>query len=119
MGEKDNVDERENERYSSAIPFLPPIGLDTLKYYYWVYGFGVAGLVIFGGLIAPACSCGSDSGFVRRRRGRSAVSLAGCRGEQPNGEREGEVLLLWRFWIPLVRRMRRNRNYRRAGVPKL
>ena len=52
--EKDNVDERENERYSSAIPFLPPIGLDTLKYYYWVYGFGVAGLVIFGGLIAPA-----------------------------------------------------------------
>ncbi|QDZ21698.1 chloroplast protein ORANGE-GREEN [Chloropicon primus] len=46
--------EQDDEPYSSAIPFLPPVGTDTLKYYYWVYGFGVAGLVIFGGLIAPA-----------------------------------------------------------------
>ena len=43
-----------DERYSSAIPFLPPIGADTLKYYYWVYAIGVSSLVLFGGLIAPA-----------------------------------------------------------------
>ena len=55
LSEDAGAREREDEElYSSAIPFLPPVSTDTLKYYYWVYGLGVASLVIFGGLVAPA-----------------------------------------------------------------
>lgn len=47
------ADEEEMPEYPSSIPFLPPITSDTLRQYYVMFGFLVAALIAFGGLVAP------------------------------------------------------------------
>lgn len=42
-----------NEKYPSALPFLPPLSDKTLKTYYTVYAGIVALIILFGGLLAP------------------------------------------------------------------
>ena len=42
------------ERYPSAIPFLPPLSASTVKYYYQFYAFAVGLIILFGGLLSPA-----------------------------------------------------------------
>lgn len=46
-GEKD-------ESYPSFIPFFPPVNEKTLQLYTNVYYLGVAGIILFGGLVAPS-----------------------------------------------------------------
>ncbi|KAG1679768.1 hypothetical protein FOA52_012679 [Chlamydomonas sp. UWO 241] len=41
------------EKFSSALPFLPPLGQTTLNQYFAAYGAFVFAVIIFGGIIAP------------------------------------------------------------------
>lgn len=48
-----DVDDNEIPNFPSFIPFLPPLTTTTLKQYY-IFCFGlVAGIILFGGLLAP------------------------------------------------------------------
>ncbi len=48
-----NGEDVHNEKYPSALPFLPPLSDKTLKTYYTVYAGTVALIILFGGLLAP------------------------------------------------------------------
>lgn len=41
------------EEYPSSIPFFPPITEKTIKLYTRLYAVTVAGIIAFGGLVAP------------------------------------------------------------------
>lgn len=47
-------EEIQEERYPSAVPFLPPLSASTVKYYYQFYAFAVGTIILFGGLLSPA-----------------------------------------------------------------
>ena len=47
-------EEVQEERYPSAVPFLPPLSASTVKYYYQFYAFAVGTIILFGGLLSPA-----------------------------------------------------------------
>ena len=47
-------EELQEERYPSAVPFLPPLSAKTVKYYYQFYAFAVGTIILFGGLLSPA-----------------------------------------------------------------
>lgn len=47
-------EELQEERYPSAVPFLPPLSASTVKYYYQFYAFAVGIIILFGGLLSPA-----------------------------------------------------------------
>ena len=41
------------ERYLSALPFLPPLSEATLRTYYAAYTAFLAAVILFGGVLAP------------------------------------------------------------------
>ncbi|PNH02568.1 hypothetical protein TSOC_011439, partial [Tetrabaena socialis] len=45
--------ELSQEKFVSALPFLPPLSQRTLNSYYTAYGSMVAGIIAFGALVAP------------------------------------------------------------------
>lgn len=45
--------EIEQQKYLSALPFLPPITEKTLKTYYTFYAAFFGAVILFGGLLAP------------------------------------------------------------------
>jgi len=45
--------ELKEEKFSSALPFLPPLDETTLNLYFTVYGVIVISVILFGGLVAP------------------------------------------------------------------
>ena len=47
-------EEVQEERYPSAVPFLPPLSASTVKYYYQFYAVAVGTIILFGGLLSPA-----------------------------------------------------------------
>ncbi|KAL3133934.1 hypothetical protein ABBQ32_008382 [Trebouxia sp. C0010 RCD-2024] len=47
-------EEVKEERYPSAVPFLPPLSASTVKYYYQFYAVAVGTIILFGGLLSPA-----------------------------------------------------------------
>ncbi|KAJ7566246.1 hypothetical protein O6H91_02G094000 [Diphasiastrum complanatum] len=53
QGSHDEKEDEEIPEYPSSIPFLPPITTETLKQYYAIYFGLIAGIMLFGGLLAP------------------------------------------------------------------
>lgn len=52
-GEVAAKEEMANEKYVSALPFLPPLEQKTLNQYYTFYAAFVATVILFGGVFAP------------------------------------------------------------------
>jgi hypothetical protein len=46
-------EQEEQEKFISALPFLPPLDEKTLNQYYYVYFGLVAIAIVFGGIVAP------------------------------------------------------------------
>jgi hypothetical protein len=45
--------EIEQQKYLSALPFLPPLTEKSLTTYYTIYGAFFGAVILFGGLLAP------------------------------------------------------------------
>lgn len=45
--------EIEQQKYLSALPFLPPLTEKTLNTYYTIYAVFFGAVIVFGGLLAP------------------------------------------------------------------
>jgi hypothetical protein len=45
--------EIEQQKYLSALPFLPPLTENTLSTYYTIYGAFFGAVILFGALLAP------------------------------------------------------------------
>ncbi|GIL67069.1 hypothetical protein Vafri_20504 [Volvox africanus] len=52
-GDKSKEQELSQEKFVSALPFLPPLSEKTLNTYYTAYASMVAGIIAFGALVAP------------------------------------------------------------------
>jgi hypothetical protein len=52
-GEVSPAQELAKEQYVSALPFLPPLTEQTLTVYYRFYLACLAGVIVFGGILAP------------------------------------------------------------------
>ena len=42
-----------NEEFPSALPFAPPLNIETIRTYYLAFGVIIAAIILFGGLVAP------------------------------------------------------------------
>jgi hypothetical protein len=52
-GEKTKEEELGEERYPSALPFLPPMTDATISLYFQFYFAAVGFIIVFGGLLSP------------------------------------------------------------------
>ena len=52
-GEVSQAQELAQEKFNSALPFLPPLEEKTLNNYYLIYAALVSTIIVFGGLAAP------------------------------------------------------------------
>ena len=87
------------EEYPSSIPFFPPINEKTIKMYTRFYAITVAGIITFGGLVAPILEVrlgigGAAAAALRLPLWRGHVAL-GVRGAQGQQRRLG--------WLPALR----------------
>lgn len=75
--------EIEQQKYLSALPFLPPISEKTLKTYYTFYAAFFGTVILFGGLLAPLLEVkiglGGECGW-RRGPGVAWRRQRGCWG---------------------------------------
>lgn len=75
--------ELEQETYLSALPFLPPLSEKTLNTYYAAYGFFFAGIIAFGGLVAPILEVKLGLGGARHGAAARRMMLDPCAAAQP------------------------------------